>query len=155
MIEDFKKIKEFLDNNKISYEILEHEPVYTSEDAAKIRKSDINKGAKSMIVRSEGKFYNFVLSGAKKIDWNKIKKILKSKSASLAAPEEVLKVVNCKIGSVAPFGNLYNLKVYCDPFLLENEFIEFNAGLHTKSIKMKSKDWIKIVNPEIVEFTKF
>ncbi len=154
MKEDFEKIKKVLNDSKVKYEVIEHEPVHTSEDAARVRGVDIKIGAKSMIIRSEGKFYNFVISAAKKIEWNKVKQILNSKSASLAKPEEVLKEVNCEIGSVAPFGNLYGLKIYCDPFLLENEFIEFNAGLHTISIRMKSKDWLKIANPEIVEFSK-
>ncbi|MBI2148208.1 hypothetical protein HYU23_00860 [Candidatus Woesearchaeota archaeon] len=154
MKQDFIKIKAFLDKNKVEYKVLEHEPVYTSEDAARIRNADIRMGAKSMIIRSEGKFYNFVLSAAKKIDWGKVKQILHTKSASLATPEEVLKVVNCEIGSVAPFGNLYGIILYCDPYLLKNEEIEFNAGLHTTSIKMKAKDWEKLVKPEVVDFTK-
>ncbi|MBS3152446.1 deacylase [Candidatus Woesearchaeota archaeon] len=154
MKQDFLKIREFLDSNKVQYEIIEHEPVYTSEDAARVRNADLKIGAKSMVIRSEGKFYNFVLSAAKKIDWLKVKSILHTKSASLASPEEVLNAINCEIGSVPPFGNLYNIKLYCDPSLLENEEIEFNAGLHTISIRMKSKDWKNLVNPEIIDFTK-
>ena len=154
MKEDFEKIKNLLDKNKVEYKLFEHEPVRTSEEAAKIRSVDIKSGAKSMIIRSDGKFYNFVLSAAKKINWNKVKTILNSKSASFVSPEEVLENVHCEIGSVPPFGNLYNLKVYCDPSLLENELIDFNAGMHEVSIRMKSKDWIKLANPEIVEFTK-
>ena len=154
MKEDFEKIKNLLEKAKVKYEIFEHEPVYTSEDAARVRGVDIKSGAKSMVIRSDGKFYNFVLSAARKIDWKKVKKVLNSKSASLASPEEVKEATNCEIGSVSPFGNLYGLKVYCDLYLLENDLIEFNAGLHTMSIKMNSKDWIKLVNPEVVDFCK-
>ncbi len=154
MKQDFIKIKKFLDENKVNYKVIEHEPVFTSEQAAKVRGMDLKMGAKSMIVRSEGKFYDFVLSAAKKIDWNKVKDILKNKSVSLADPAEVLKVINCEIGSVPPFGSLYGIKLYCDPSLLENEEIEFNAGLHEVSIRMSSKDWLKLANPEVVYFTK-
>ncbi len=152
MKEDFEKIKRILDGNKIDYKIIEHEAVFTSDQAAKVRGVDIKEGAKSMIIRSDGNFYNFVLSAAKKIDWKKVKMILETDSVSLATPEEVLNKMNCEIGSVPPFGNLYNLKVFCDPFLLQNEFIEFNAGLHTVSIRMKSKDWLEVVKPEINNF---
>ncbi len=152
MKEDFEKIKKFLDLHKITYELLEHEPVFTSEDAARVRHADIKIGAKSMIVRSQGQFFNFVLSAAKKINWKRVKEILNTSSASLASPEEVQENIHCEIGSVPPFGNLYGLKVYCEPSLLEHEIIEFNAGLHTASIKMKSKDWVNLVQPEIVDF---
>ena len=154
MQEDFIKIKQLLNKYKVEYKVLEHAPVHTSEDAARIRNVDIRSGAKSMIIKSNNTFYDFVLSAAKKLDWNKINLILNSKKVKLASPEEVLKVMNCEIGSVPPFGILHNIKVYCDPSLLENEFIDFNAGLLTTSIRMKSKDWFKIVNPEVVDFSK-
>ena len=154
MKEDVEKIKVFLDSNKVNYQLLEHEAVFTSEQAAKARNAKLEEGAKSMIIRSEGVFYDFILSAAKKLDWNKIKDILNSKSASLADPKEVVEVINCEVGSVPPFGNLYNLKVYCDPSLLENEYIEFNAGIHTVSMRMKSKDWKEVVQPEVVSFAK-
>ncbi len=150
----FEKIKELLDHSKVEYKIMKHELVRTSEDASRVRGADIKVGAKSMIVRSEGKFYNFVLSAAKKIDWALLKEILKTNSISLAKPEEVLEKVDCEIGSVPPFCNIYGLKVYCDPSLLENEKIDFNAGLLDTSIEMKSQDWVEIVKPEIVEFGK-
>lgn len=154
MKEDFAKIKKVLDENKVEYKVSEHEPVYTSEQAARIRGVDIKTGAKSIVVRSKGEFYNFVLSAAKKIDFSKVKKILNLKSVSFASAEEVLKVMHCEIGSVPPFGNLYGLDVYCDNSLLENEYIDFNAGLHTASIRMKSKDWVKIVKPKTADFSK-
>ena len=154
MKENFEKIKEFLDENKAEYISIEHEPMGKSEEVAKMRGVDIKTGAKSMIVRSEGRFYNFILSAAKKIDWNKVKTILKTKSVDLATAEEIMKTTNCVIGAVPPFGNIYGIKVYCDVSLLENEEINFNAGTLTDSIKMKTKDWVKIVNPEICEFGK-
>ncbi len=154
MKEDCEKIQKYLKENKIEFTLFTHPPVFTSEEAAKIRGISLKSGAKSMIVRSNGKFYNFILSAEKKIDWEKVKIILNTKSVSFATPEEVKKVTNCEVGSVPPFGNLYNLKTYCDPSLLENESIDFNAGLHEVSIKMKCKDWVTLVQPEIITFTK-
>ena len=72
----------------------------------------------------------------------------------MANAKEVRKVSGCNIGSVPPFGNLFDLKVYFDKSVLENDIVVFNAGAHTKSIKMKSKDLIKVVNPVIGEFSK-
>ena len=148
------KIKKLLDNNQVQYKVMEHAPVRTSEEAARVRGISLKSGAKSMIVRSEGKFYDFILSAEKRLDWNKIKVILNSKSAGLATPEEVLKITDCEIGSVPPFGNVVNLKVYCDPSLLDSKTIDFNAGLLTVSINMELKDWLDVVKPEVVGFSK-
>ena len=153
MKQDFEKIKKFLDSNKIKYEVLEHESVFTSEDAARVRNAKLEEGAKSMVVRSSGKFYNFVLSASKKLDWNKIKEILNTKSASLASPEEVLSNIHCEIGSVPPFGNLFNIPLYVDKSILKNEEIAFNAGMLTRSIIMKSEDYINCVKPIVEDFS--
>ena len=72
----------------------------------------------------------------------------------LATAEEIMKTTNCVIGAVPPFGNIYGIKTYCDISLLENEEINFNAGTLTDSIRMKTKEWQRIVNPEICEFGK-
>ena len=50
-----------------------------------------------------------------------------------------------------PFGHLYNLPVYADKLLEEDEHILFNAGTHTEMIKMKWRDYKKLVNPMLVD----
>jgi len=156
-----EKIKSLLDSRRIQYTVFEHEPVRTSEEAARVRErltgmpaSEILKrGAKAMIVRSNGRFFQFVLSAARRIDFKKIKQIVGSSSASLASPEEVLKATDCVPGSVPPFGNLFGMPVYVDSSLLSVEEIDFNAGEQTVSIVMKLKDWLAIVNPVHSEFS--
>ncbi len=107
-----------------------------------------------MIVRAEGKFYQFVIAAHKRISFKKVKQILKTKSVSLATPEEVNQITNCTPGSVPPFGNLFDIIVYVDKSLLLNEEIDFNAGRHEVSITMKREDWQKIVNPIIEDFSE-
>ena len=158
----FERIQQLLDTNKVIYKVLEHEPTPTSEQAALVRErlmgipsqQALKQGAKAMIVRSKGSFYQFVVSAAKKLDFNKIKKILNTDSASLATPQEVQTITDCVPGSVPPFGNLFNIQVYVDHSLLEHDDIDFNAGEQTISILMKKKDWQKIVQPIPADFSK-
>ena len=160
--EVFEKIKQLLDTNKAIYKILEHEPTPTSEKAAEVRErlagiskeQALKQGAKAMILRSHGKFYQFVLSAEKKIDFNKAKKLLNTDSVSLATPEQVQEITDCVPGAVPPFGNLFNIQVYVDKSLLQYDDIDFNAGEQTISIFMKKNDWVKIVKPTEVDFSK-
>jgi Ala-tRNA(Pro) deacylase len=48
---------------------------------------------------------------------------------------------------MAPFGNLYNLPVYVDYILTDNEEIVFNAGTHIDTIRMKYRDFVRLVQP--------
>ncbi len=152
----FEKVKKLLDENKVEYKLLTHEPVYTSEQAAKMRGKGIleglKRGAKAMIFRCDDKYVQCVVPAHKIVDIKKVKVLLNAKKVKLASPEEVLQVTDCEIGSVPPFGNVFNLLVYCDKDLAEE--IDFNAGLHDTSITMKRKDWEKIVKPIIVDISK-
>ena len=113
---EVKKIKALLDSDNIKYEVLEHEPVYTSEQAASIRGGDLKRGVKALVLKtSEGKFILALVAADKRVDTKKLAKHLNIKSLNLAKPEEVLKVTNCEIGSVHPFGTIHGLPAYLDP----------------------------------------
>ncbi len=150
----YNSIIDILKKNNCSYKTFVHEPVLTSEQAARVRGNDLSMGAKAMVLRSQGKYFMAVVSGAKTIDMKKLKKILKTKSLSFASPEEVLKITGCEPGGVPPFGNLFNIPIFLDSFITKHETIDFNAGLRTHSIEMMLKDYVEIVKPMIAEFSK-
>lgn len=149
----FENIKSLLDSNRVKYEIFKHEPVYTSEDAARVRGENLKIGAKSLLFIADKKPILIVLPGDKKVNTTVFKNYYSIKDLRLATREEVLKKTSVPIGAVSPFGNLMNLDTYCDRNLLENDEIVFNAGKHTTSIKMKAKDYQKLVEPIIGSFT--
>ncbi len=95
-----------------------------------------------------------VLPGDRKIDFKKLKLVLGARDATLADPIEVEKIVGVKIGAVSPFGNLSGLRVYLDDSITDNEEIVFNAGDHSKSVKMRLADFLVIVRPEVMSFSK-
>ena len=154
----FETIKNRLDQENILYKVKEHEPVWTSEQAAIVRghskEEGMKRGAKAMVIRSESKFYQFVLPGNKKLDFKKIKAILNTESASLATAEEVERVIGCTPGAVPPCGTLFDIPTYVDKTLLTNPEIDFNAGKHTISITMKTEDWLKVVKPVTEDFVQ-
>jgi len=149
----FQKIKTFLDENHISYEYKEHEEVHTSEEAAKARGEDIKIGAKAMILKADDKFVMLVLSAAKKIDSRRVKEILSAKSLRFATPEEVMQLTGCLPGGVPPFANIFSLDFIVDKTIVANEFMAFNAGERTKSLKIKTKDYLELLKPRIEEFS--
>ena len=150
----FGKIRDILNKEKIEYEVLEHKPVFTSKEAAEVRGTELRQGCKALICKTEEGFIQAVVSGAKELDVQKLQKLTLFKKIELANAKEVRQVTGCNIGSVPPFGNLFNLKTYFDKSVTENDIVAFNSGQHTKSIKMKAKDLVKVVNPVVGEFGK-
>jgi prolyl-tRNA editing enzyme YbaK/EbsC (Cys-tRNA(Pro) deacylase) len=152
-------LQTFLTEHNVPFKTYEHEPVRTSEEAAKLRPEyTLKQGAKAMIIQAkrEGQkqFVMLVLPGDKKFDSRKVKTILASNNIRFAFPEELKKITKDILpGGVAPFGNLFNIPVIADIGIFENETIIFNAGDKSFSIAMKSEDYKKIVNPRIEDIT--
>ncbi|MFZ5365943.1 MAG: aminoacyl-tRNA deacylase [Patescibacteria group bacterium] len=148
----FEEIIRLLQANKINYYLFEHEPVYTSEQAAKVRGSSLKGGAKALIFVADGKPIMIVVPGDKKVDIGRFKEVEKIDDLRMATPEEVVQLTGLQIGAVHPLGNLHNLPVYVDKSLGRNQEIVFNAGLHTKSIRMKYQDYFCLVKPSLGDF---
>ncbi len=146
-----KKIKGILAEKNISFEEFEHEAVYTCEQAAVVRGlPSAREGVKCLIFGTDlGKFILVLNPGDKKIDAKKIAKLEKAGRLFLATPEKVEKLAGVPIGCVAPFGLKTRLKIYLNQELLENEYIYFNPGSHTKTIKMKSSDLLKVLEDPV------
>ncbi len=151
-----EKIKTLLDENHIQFDVFEHEPVRTSEEASKVRTGYvISQGAKAMIVkvRESGKgkrFVMFVVPGNNKFDPVKVKNNLGLSDIRFATETEVSEITGGVLpGGIPPFGNLFGLEVFMDKGVLENERIIFNAGDKSYSIGMLSADYLKLVNPKV------
>lgn len=70
----------------------------------------------------------------------------------LAKPKDVERIVGCPVGCVPPFGHKKQIKTYLDKELLESEYLYFNPGNHSKTIRIQAKDLLKLVeNPIIYE----
>jgi Ala-tRNA(Pro) deacylase len=107
-----------------------------------------------VIKRSEGGYLLAVLPGNMKIGHEKLARIASTKSVSLAPLNEAERIVRCSVGCVHPLGNLVNVETYFDRNLLRNEYVFFNPGSHTKSIKISTEDLVRLVSPTVSEFAE-
>ena len=147
-----EKIIETLEQGKISYEVVEHEPVYTNPAMAEALGVSEAETVKSLVLNTrEGQMIVLVLQGNKKVDWKKAAAGANTKKVSFAKPEEVSKAVGCEVGCVPPFGHLTAIPIYMDPGLTKKNYIYFNPGVHNKSFKIKAWDLKKICKPAFVK----
>lgn len=155
----FKKIKLLLDAKEVNYEEKEHIETHTSEDSALVRGDKLSEGAKAILYKVQDYYYLFVLAADEKMDTKKIKqyfkdKGMKAKKTRFATPEELKEMTGLVPGAVPPFGRpILNFNLYVDPSLLANEFISFNAGSLTNSLRMKLKDYLKVSSATVFNFT--
>ena len=155
MEKEFKDIKSFLESEGVNFRIHVHEPVYTSEQAARVRKQPQKSGVKSLIFFCDRNPVLILVRGDHLADIRKIKRITGAKNVRLAAPEEVMNVCNCEIGSVHPLGRLMHVaRTIMDKTISENARVNFSAGLHTHTISMNQIDFVTMARPEIDDIAK-
>jgi Ala-tRNA(Pro) deacylase len=147
------KLTEYLDNNHIKYEKIEHTPSYTAQEiaaTAHVRGKDL---AKTVMIKIDDKIAMAVLPALYKIDFGLLKKATGAKKIELASEEEFEDIFpDCEIGAMPPFGNLYGIEVFVAEKLTEDEEIAFNAGSHTELIKLSYKDMERLVHPKVAKF---
>jgi len=140
-----------MNEQKIAYEIYEHEPVYTNPAMAQALDVSEAETVKSLVLSTkEGRMIVLVLPGNKKVDWKQAAAGAGTKKVSFAKPENVSQAVGCEVGCVPPFGHLTALDIYMDPDLTKKNFVYFNPGVHDKSFKIKAWDLKKLCNPAFI-----
>ncbi len=152
-----KKVLELFEKNNVNYSLYNHEPVYTSDQASRVRGVELKTGVKALLVRKskERQFILADIAADRKLDFKKLEMIAGTKKLQFATREEVIKVTNCEPGSVHPIGKLFGIDTYLDKSVLENEFVNFNIGMLTRSARISSKDLVKLLLPlKALEFSR-
>jgi Ala-tRNA(Pro) deacylase len=149
-----KKLKEFLDNERIKYVSIIHSKAYTAQEVAASTHITGKELAKTVIVKLDGEMAMAVLPANRKIVLQDLREVTGSDQVKFASEEEFKQAFpDCETGAMPPFGNLYGMEVYAAASLGENAAIAFNAGSHTEVIKLAYKDFERLVQPKVVSFT--
>jgi prolyl-tRNA editing enzyme YbaK/EbsC (Cys-tRNA(Pro) deacylase) len=117
----------------------EHEPVITSEDAAKTRGFALKQGIKALLFTNGADEWVIVdIPADKKVHLKKVAGTCgwSKKDIRMATPEEVIVITGCEIGSVPPFGHKTTVPILVDVGVYENTESAFNIGLQTHSVRI-------------------
>lgn len=146
------RLEHWLREAGVAFEIFEHAPVRTSEEAARVRGTPLEAGAKALVVRTEGGFVHCVLPAHLKADNGLLRGLLGTRKLRFATPEELLTLTGCVPGAVPPFGNLFGLPVLVEEALCQNERVAFNAGSNAVSITMRCEDLVRLTGATVCRF---
>src|SRR5258705_9251863 len=149
----FDRITELLDSKGVTYGVSRHAPVFTSEEAARVRGAPLASGAKALICKAAGEFVMFVMPGDRRLDSKLVRKAFNLRSLRFATREEVGQLTTLAPGSIPPFGSLFGFVTYCDEQLAAQEKINFNAGDHAISVTMSFADYAAVEAPRLGQFS--
>ena len=149
-----RKLKEYLDGNKIKYITISHSAAFTAQEIAASAHIPGKKLAKTVLIKIDGKMAMAVLPASDKVDFDLLKGTIGNENIRLAYEQEFMdKFPDCEIGAMPPFGNLYGMDVYVAKSLTQDKEIAFNACSHSELIKMFYADFEKLVKPKVLDFS--
>ncbi len=149
----FDRIVALLDSKGVAYDVSRHAPVFTSEEAARVRGAPLSSGAKALICKAAGEFVLFVMPGDRRLDSKLVRKAFNLRSLRFATREEVEQHTSLLPGSIPPFGSLFGFATYCDEQLAAQPRINFNAGDHAISVNMSFADYLTAEKPRLGQFS--
>ncbi len=147
-----RRLKDYLDAQKVPYEVLTHQEAHTAPEVAHALQVPGEELAKVVMVKVSDRLVMTVLPSTWKVDLKRLKEVFRTSHVRLATEEEFKRLfADCDIGAMPPFGNLYGLEVYVDRSLTEDEEIVFQAGTYREAIRMRYQDFATLVSPAVEE----
>jgi Ala-tRNA(Pro) deacylase len=149
------KLEAYLRDNKVPFQVQHHPVAYTAQEIAASEHIPGKMLSKVVMVVADGKLLMLALPAPYRVDLAKAGAVLRAEEVRLAREDEFAAAFpNCEVGAMPPFGNLYDLPVYVDKALAEDETIVVQAGTHTDTISLTYADFERLVSPTVAEFAQ-
>jgi Ala-tRNA(Pro) deacylase len=147
------RLEDYLRENGVPFEFQHHPKAITAQEVAATEHVPGKMLVKVVMVLADREMVMLSLPAPYQVDLEKVGKMLVAEEVRLAEEEEFEDAFpDCEVGAMPPFGNLYDLPVYVEEALAEDETIFFRAGTHTDTMSVRYADFEQLVKPTVAEF---
>ena len=151
MIDTIQKIRALLDEEQIRYLSIVHSQAYTEEEMAV---NDFNLGNElvdSVLVKiNNEKTVMVIVPSTRKISLESLQKELENNNVNFIGKKEMkLLFPDYEAGTLPPLGSLYDMELFCTAELKKMQEVTFYCGTRAYRIRMKMKDFFKVVKPRL------
>lgn len=146
------KVHAFLDDHGVEYQTRTHERAVPAQQLAAAEDVSGWDVAKPVLLSVGGELVMAVVPAASYVDLAKASRVLGGNAVRLATEDEfVATFPDCEVGAEPPFGNLYGVPVFLDERLRARQRMTCRDGSHTEVITLDVADYVRAVDPEIVD----
>ena len=152
----YQEVKDRLDQLGINFDVVEHPPVLTTEQADSYIVSLEGVRTKSMFLTNKKKtqYYLLIMDDQKRLDMEDFKEQVGANRIRMASTESLAEKMQLPAGTVSPFGLLNNeekdILVYFDQDIVSEEIMTFHPNTNEKTIFIKTKDLFRFL--ESIDF---
>lgn len=147
-----KKVVEVLEKLEISYEKIEHPPVFTCEEMDGFMKDVTGIQCKNLFLRNKkgDRHFLVILEESKSMNIKEFGKQIEVSNLSFGSEDRMLKYLGVTPGSVSPFGLIndenHEVEVYIDKDIFESEEVNFHPNVNTATYHLKIDDFKKFID---------
>lgn len=147
-----EKVYEALHKLNITYEVVEHEPVYTMEDMDRLGLPEKGTLCKNLFLRdSKGRrHYLVTLDENKSADLKKLGTVTGAGKLSFASAERLRKYLGLEQGAVTPFGFIndetHAVEFYIDKDLMKSDRLGIHPLENTATVFITPNDLKKFLD---------
>ena len=144
-------LQRYLDQRHVEYSLISHPETFTAQETAQAAHIPGRELVKTVIVHIDEKPAMMLEPATTRVRLGRLKQATGAMDVRLADEHEMAAMFrDCELGAMPPFGSIYNMPVYVDELLTEDENIAFNAGTHTELIKLSYSDFEELEHPQVV-----
>ena len=155
-MEAYQQVAKKLQELGITYDVVEHPPALTTEQADSYIEGLEGVRTKSMFLTNKKKtqFYLLIMDDKKPLDMDDFKEQVKANRIRMASAESLEEKMQLPPGTVSPFGLLNNdekdIRVYFDKDIVSEEIMTFHPNTNEKTIFIKTQDLFRFL--EAIDF---
>jgi len=142
----YSNLVQLLDDQQIAFEIINHDPVYTMEDAISLTQSREEENLKTILLESKENYYLFVTSGYRKVPVKDLKLFLKEKKLQFANEHTFNEVLGYEVGAATPIGNSATILIIVDHVIKETSHVYINPARNDITFRIKTVDFFKVLD---------
>lgn len=147
----YQQVAKKLQELGIAYNVVDHPPVFTTEQADSYIKDLEGVRTKSMFLTNKKKtqYYLLIMDDKKRLDMDNFKVQVGDDRIRIASLDSLAEKMNLPAGTVSPFGLLNNeekdIHVYFDKDIISEDTMAFHPNTNEKTIFIKSKDLFRFL----------
>jgi Ala-tRNA(Pro) deacylase len=137
-------------SHNVDHELIPHRHTGTArEEALEVGLAEV---AKTIVVSTRGGLVRAVLPAPDRLDLTKLRHTLEVSEARLATEEELADAYPMfELGAVPPFGGPSGDRTILDRRLATRDSLVFDAGSHERSVRLKTRDLVRLAHALIAD----
>ena len=147
----YEKVYGVLEEMGIVYDLVEHPPALTTEEADRFIEGKEGVRTKTLLLcnKKSTAFYLVIMDDAKRLDMKRLGALLEEKGMRFCSSERLEEKLGLTPGTVSLFGLLNNgdrdVKVCLDEEMLSQRIMSFHANDNSKTIFISKDDMLRFL----------